>query len=188
MSSASKRDMLYAHVGNPPAAILGFVLHVLAYDSEGCVTAQSVAPLQGLQQSEAEASARLLLASAHSQMHIHVGAAFGAAQMRNARKAELQTQRRAEKAAREAAHSEKEQRSYSHLMQVHGHAFSLSVRRLLSETLLPLVVSDMFNTFCRRPRTLIGLLQTCKPHNREGAEVALAPHAGTVLTRVMPRT
>ena len=107
-------------------------MHVLACDSEGCVTAQSVAPLQGLQQSTAKASARLLLASVHFQMHIRMGAALGAAQMRNARKAELQTQRRAEKAAREAAHSEKEQRSYSHLMQVHGHAFSLTARCLLS--------------------------------------------------------
>ena len=73
------------------------------------MTAQFAAPLQGLQQRKAKASARLQPASAHSQMRIHMGAAFGAAQVRNARKAELQTQRRAEKAAREAAHSEKEQ-------------------------------------------------------------------------------
>lgn len=93
------------------------------------MTAQSLAPLQGLQQRKAQVPARLLLASAHCLMHIHMGAACGAGQVRNARKAELQTQRRAEKAAREAAHTEKEQRSYSHLMQVHGHAFSINCKK-----------------------------------------------------------
>ncbi|KAK9845265.1 hypothetical protein WJX81_001594 [Elliptochloris bilobata] len=38
-------------------------------------------------------------------------------EVRSAKKVELQTQRRAEKAAREAAQKEREQRSYSHLMQ-----------------------------------------------------------------------
>ena len=40
-----------------------------------------------------------------------------APQVRTAKKAELQAQRRSEKAAREAAQKDKEQRSYSHLMQ-----------------------------------------------------------------------
>ena len=37
--------------------------------------------------------------------------------MRTAKKVEVQAQRRSEKAAREAAQKDKEQRSYSHLMQ-----------------------------------------------------------------------
>ena len=38
-------------------------------------------------------------------------------QVRTAKKVEVQAQRRSEKAAREAAQRDKEQRSYSHLMQ-----------------------------------------------------------------------
>ena len=38
-------------------------------------------------------------------------------QVRSAKKVELQAQKRSEKAAREAAQKDKEQRSYSHLMQ-----------------------------------------------------------------------
>lgn len=47
-----------------------------------------------------------------------------ALQVRSAKKVEVQAQRRSEKAAREAAQKDREQRSYSHLMQARVRAGS----------------------------------------------------------------
>jgi hypothetical protein len=51
--------------------------------------------------------------------------ACGGLQVRAVRKAEVQTQRRAEKAARETAQQERELRSYSHLMQARMYRVTL---------------------------------------------------------------